>query len=381
VVTLFGCLRWFHRGPHWGGTRNGTVVHWPNGLRARGETRHQFSHVIDVAPTVLEVAGLPEPLSVNGVQQSPMEGTSMRYTFEAPDAPDRHDVQYFEVMGNRGIYWKGWSAITKHRTPWELIGAQPPAFSDDIWELYDGSKDWTQAHNLAAQMPDKLHELQQLFLLEANRYGVFPLDDRAAERFVPEIAGRPTLVQGNSQILFGGMGRLSENSLLNIKNKSFAVTAQVDVPESGAQGVIMCQGGSIAGWSLYAKGGKAKFAYNFLGLAMFYTEADSPIPAGNHQVRMEFAYDGGGLAKGGDVTLFYDGNKVGQGRVEHTVPIVFSADESADVGRDTGTPVTPDYDTHVFNGSIDWVKIDIGSDDHSHYIDPGELMHMVISRQ
>jgi arylsulfatase A-like enzyme len=244
---------------HWGGTRNGTIVHWPNGIEAKGGTRDQFSHVIDVAPTVLEAAGIPAPTMVNGVLQSPYEGTSMLYSFNDAEAPERHETQYFEMFCNRGIYHKGWSAVTKHRTPWEMASAVMPAFDDDVWELYDGNTDWTQSKDLSKENPDKLHELQRLWLIEAVKYNVLPLDDRQAERFIPEVAGRPTLIKGNSQLLFAGMGRLSENSVVDIKNKSWAVTAEVEVPPEGVEGVIIVQGGRFGGWSLYAKNGRATF--------------------------------------------------------------------------------------------------------------------------
>jgi len=367
---------------HWGGTRNGTIVHWPKGIKAKGEVRSQFCHVIDVAPTVLEVAGLPQPTIVNGVQQAAMEGISMAYSFDDAKATELHDLQYFEMVCNRGIYHKGWSAVTRHSTPWAMT-AKLPTFDDDVWELYDGSKDWTQAHDLAKEMPEKLHELQRLWLIEATKYNVLPLDDRRIERFNADLAGRPQLVKGNSQLLFGGMGRLSENSVLVMKNKSFSITAEVEVPSKGAEGVIIHQGGAFGGMSLYAKGGKAKFAYNFLGLQTFATEASQPIPAGKHQVRMEFAYDGGGLAKGGNVSLYYDGKRVGEGRVERTVPMAFSADETTDVGRDTATPVSSDYTrkTSVFNGKVHWVQIDLGKDAHDHFITPDERLKVAMARQ
>src|SRR4029079_17153031 len=222
---------------HWGGTRNGTIVHWPTGIGDRGGLRQQFTHVIDVAPTILEAAGLPEPTTVNGVQQSPMEGTSMLYAFADADAAERHDLQYFEMFGNRGVYHRGWSAVTKHRTPWNLM-EKTVALDDDVWELYDGSVDYSQARDLAAEQPERLHELQRLWLIEAVKYNVLPIDDRTGERLNPDLAGRPTLVHGNSQLLFGGMGRLSENSVVSIKNKSFSVTAEVTVPAGGANGVI-----------------------------------------------------------------------------------------------------------------------------------------------
>ena len=368
---------------HWGGTRNGTIVHWPNGIEEKGGLRSQFSHVIDVAPTILEAAGLPEPTMVNGVQQSPMEGTSMLYAFNDGAAPDRHELQYFEMFANRGIYHKGWSAVTKHKTPWVMVGGTLPAFDDDVWELYDGSKDYSQAHNLAPEQPERLFELQRLWLIEAVKYTVVPLDDRSAERLEPTIAGRPTLIRGNSQLFFPGMGRLSENSVVSIKNKSFSVTADVDVPDGGADGVIMAQGGRFGGWTLYAKDGHAKFAYNTLGIHEFATAADSPIPAGSHQVRVEFTDDGGGLAKGGDVTLYYDGEPVGSGRVEVTQPMIFSADETTDIGYESGTTVTPDYSAKDsrFTGKIKWVQVDLGSDDHDHFIAPEERLRIAMARQ
>lgn len=367
---------------HWGGTRNGTIVHWPKGIREKGAIRSQFCHVIDIAPTVLEVAGLPEPTFVNGVMQSPMEGMSMLYSFNDAKVPERHDLQYFEMFGNRGIYYKGWSAVTKHRTPWLLIEKAPP-FNNDLWELYDGSKDWTQAHDLSKEMPEMLQKLQRLWLIEATKYNVLPMDDRTGERLNPDLAGRPTLIRGNSQLFFGHMGRLSENSVVSIKNKSFSVTAEVEMSAKSAEGVIIAQGGRFGGWSLYAKGGKAKFVYNVLGIHEFPIEATEPIPAGKHQVRMEFAYDGGGLGKGGNVTLYYDGKEVGKGRVIATQAMVFSADETTDIGYESGTPVSPDYTTHdsKFNGKINWVQIDLGKDSHDHLISPEERLRVAMARQ
>jgi arylsulfatase A-like enzyme len=367
---------------HWGGTRNGTIVHWPHGIEESGGLRSQFTHVIDLAPTILEAAGLPEPAVVNSVLQSPMEGTSMLYSFNDAAAPERHDLQYFEMFANRGIYHRGWSAVTKHRTPWVMVGGTLPAFDDDLWELYDGS-DFSQARNLATEHPEMLAKLQRLWLIEATKYNVLPLDDRGAERLEPTLAGRPTLIQGSSQLFYPGMGRLSENSVVSIKNKSFSVTADVEVPAGEANGVIIAQGGRFGGWALYAKGGKAKFVYNVLGIQQFPVEAESPLPTGAHQVRMEFAYDGGGLAKGGDVTLYYDGDPVGKGRVGATQAMMFSADETTDIGYESGTTVTPDYTarTSRFTGKINWVQLDLGNDDHDHYIDPEERLRIVMARQ
>ncbi len=368
---------------HWGGTRNGTIVHWPKGIQEKGGNRFQFSHVIDVAPTVLEAAGIPEPVQVHGVTQSPMEGTSMLYAFNATNEPERHDLQYFEMFCNRGIYYKGWSACTKHRTPWVLgVGLKLPAFDDDVWELYDGSKDYSQAHDLSKENPEMLHKLQRLFLMEATKYNVLPLDDRSVERFLPELAGRPTVAKGKKQIFFPGMKRISEATVLNTKNKSFQVTAQIVVPD-GAKGTIAAQGGGSGGWALLMEKGAARFVYNLFGVNVFLTDATKPVPAGEHQVRAEFAYAGGGLAKGGTVTLYYDGEKVGEGKVAVTVPVIFSATEGLDIGRELGTPVMPKakVEETVFTGEIKLVELSIGDDDHSHMIDPEDYMHMIMSKQ
>lgn len=368
---------------HFGGTRNGTIVHWPRGIKAKGEIRSQFFHVIDVAPTVLEVAGLPEPVLVNGVAQKPLEGVSMAYTFNNAKAEERHETQYFEMVGNRGIYHKGWTAVTKHRTPWEPGQTKLVPFDEDNWELYDTNKDWSQSKDLAKEQPKKLAELQRLWLIEAVRYNVLPLDDRMVERANPDIAGRPQLVRGNRQLLFGGMGRLTENTIVTYKNKSHSITAEVRVPDSGAEGVIIAVGGSIGGWSLYAKEGKAKYCYNFYGLERYYIESRTQLPAGTHQLRMEFAYDGGGLGKGGAVTLYVDGQPVGTGRVDQTEPLVFSADETCDIGNETGSPVTTDYKTRKFSGEVNWVEIDIGkaAEDVDHFIKPEERLAIAMAIQ
>jgi arylsulfatase A-like enzyme len=371
---------------HWGGTRNGTIVHWPKGIQARGELRQQFCHVIDIAPTVLEAAGIPEPTTVHGITQSPMEGTSMIYSFKDAGAAERHDLQYFEMFSNRGIYFQGWSAVTKHRTRWQLGAIQLPALDDDVWELYDGSKDYSQAKDLARDMPDRLHYLQRLWLIEATKYNVIPLDDRSAERFNADLAGRPQLIHGDTEVFFPGMTRLSESSVLSVKNKSFSVTAEVVVPAANGRvnGTILAQGGAIGGWSFYTRDGRAKFAYNVLGIQTFTAEAGEQVPEGKHQLRAEFAYDGGGMAKGGNVSLFYDGNRVGEGRVQMTQPLIFSADETADVGIETGTPVVPaDYDVGAsrFTGEISWVELKIGEDDQTHLIDPETYVHALLGRQ
>ena len=365
---------------HWGGTRNGTIVHWPNGIKAKGEIRSQFHHVIDVAKTILDVAGLPEPTIVNSIAQAPLEGYSMAPTFNDAQAPEIHSSQYFEMFGNRGLYHQGWTACTKHRTPWKAD--QPGPFDDDVWELY-GPDDWTQANNIATKDPKKLAQMQRLWLIEATKYNVVPMDDRGFERINPDIAGRPQLVVGTTQLLFPGM-RVSEGSTISVKNKSYAVTANISLPAgTSAEGVIVTQGGYAGGWSLYAKEGKLKYCFNFFGIDHYITVASEPIPSGDHQVRMEFKYDGGGLAKGGDVTLYYDGKAVGKGRVDRTQPMGYSADEACDVGSDTGSPASPDYGPtgNAFTGRIDWVQIDTGSDDHNHLITPEERFKLAMGRQ
>ncbi len=367
---------------HWGGTRNGMIVHWPERTGGGTGLRSQFHHVIDIAPTVLEAAGIPQPTHVDGVEQRPIEGVSMLDTVGDAGAPENHHTQYFEIAGNRGIYHDGWTAVTRHTIPW-LWNAQPPALDDDVWELYSPD-DWTQARDLAAERPDKLAALQALFLEEARRYNVLPIDDRRLERFLPEIAGRPVLIRGRSQLLFSGMGRLTENALLNVKNTTHAVTAELVIPEGGANGVIVAQGGAFGGWSLYLVDGAPRYCYNLFGLRRTKVAGSAAIPPGRHQVRMEFAYDGGGLAKGGDVRLFVDGAQVGDGRLDATQPMVFSMDETADVGRDTGSQVSDDYaaESSEFTGTIEWVQIDIGdaAEDLDHLISPEERLRVAMAR-
>jgi arylsulfatase A-like enzyme len=367
---------------HWGGTRNGTVVHWPAGIKARGEVRSQFHHVIDVAATVLDVTGLPEPFSVHGVQQMPLHGVSMAYSFDDAAAAERRETQYFEMFCNRGIYHKGWTAVTRHSTPW--AATEMPALDDDVWELY-GPDDWTQSHDLARDQPETLRALQRLFLIEAVKYDVLPLDDRRFERFNPDLAGRPQLAKGSSQLLFGGMQRLTENSVLALKNKSYAVTAQISIPQTGAQGVIIAQGGAFGGWALYAHEGRPAYCYNLFGLQQFKVYGPEPLPPGSHQLRMEFAYDGGGLAKGGTAALYVDGDKVGEGRVDATVPMLFSADETTDLGADSATPVSDDYGPRDsgFTGTIDWVQLDIdqAAEDLDHLVTDEERLRVAMARQ
>jgi len=309
----------------------------------------------------------------------------MAYSFDDAKAAERHETQYFEMVCNRGIYHKGWTAVTRHgNPPWVVVGSQPP-LSDDIWELYDTTKDWSQAHDLAKQMQDKVVELKRLFDIEATKYNVFPLDDRKADRTNPDLSGRPQVVRGNTQLLFGGMRRLGENTAINTKSKSHSVTAEVEIPSSPAKGVIAAQGGHMGGWSLYVHEGKLKYHYNFLGLLRFETGAGAALPSGKHQVRMEFTYDGGGLGKGAGIALYVDGAKVGEGRVARTHAFLFSMDETMDVGCDVGEPVSPDYGPrdNAFSGKVNWVQIDIdaAARDVDHMIGAEERFKLMMARQ
>jgi len=346
---------------NFGGTRNGMVVHWPKGIRSKGELRSQFHHVIDVAPTILEAAGLPEPKEVNGTAQIPMEGVSMAYTFDDASAKDRHLTQYFEMFGNRAIYHDGWLAGTIHKAPWEREPRRP--LTEDVWELYDVRADFSLANNLAASNPAKLAEMQALFMTEGAKYHVLPIDDRVFERLNASLVGRPDLMAGRTSLtLAEGMTGMTENVFLNIKNKSKTITAEVEVPPRGANGAILVQGGRFGGWALYVKNGVPAYEYNFLGLQRFTIRSARPLAPGKATIRFEFAYDGGGLAKGGTGTLYVNDQKVGEGRIEHTQPMMFSADETADVGIDLGTPVVEAIGSEArsrFTGRIPKVTIEV----------------------
>lgn len=369
---------------HWGGTRNATIVHWPNGIETAGEIRDQFCHVIDVAPTILEAAGLAAPDFVNGIQQKPLEGSTMSSTFDDATAPDVRSTQYFEMFGNRGIYHQGWTAVTKHRLPWNVGSQVLPAFDDDVWELY-APGDWSQSNDLSAADPDRLRDLQRLWLIEAVKYDVLPLDDRALERTNPDIAGRPQLIKGDRQKLFGGMGRLNEGTMIALKNKSHSVTAEVVIPEGGANGVVIVQGGITGGWGLYLHEGRLAYCYNFLGIDHYFVRGDGVVEGGTRQLRMEFDYDGGGPGKGGTVKLCVDGAEVGSGRVDRTEPYIFSADETCDVGLDDASSVSPDYtpQTSRFTGTVNWVElaIDDSATDDDHYLDAAERYRVAMAIQ
>jgi arylsulfatase A-like enzyme len=346
---------------NYGGTRNGMVVYWPKGVKAKAELRTQWHHVIDIAPTILEAAGLPEPKVVDGIPQTPIEGVSMLNTFNDAKAKDNHLTQYFEIFGNRAIYHDGWLAGTVHKAPWER---EPRAtLENDKWELYDTRSDFSLANDLAAKNPDKLKEMQELFMKEAVKYSVLPIDDRVFERINAALVGRPDLMAGRTSLtVYEGMTGMSENVFINTKNRSHTITAEVDIPKGGANGVILAQAGRFGGWSLYLKDGKPTYTYNFLGLQRFTVSAATPVPDGKATIRFEFAYDGGGLAKGGLGTIFVNGKKAAEGRIGHTQPMIFSADEGTDVGEDGETPVVEDYGIPApfkFTGKIAKVTVDI----------------------
>ena len=343
----------------YGGTRNGMVVYWPKGIKSKGEVRPQWHHLIDIAPTVLEAAGLPEPKEVNGVAQTPIEGVSMLYSMDDVKAKDRHQTQYFEIFGNRAIYNDGWLAGTVHKAPWE---AKPRATLEaDVWELYDTRSDFSLSNDLAKSNPAKLKEMQGVFMAEAVKYPVLPIDDRVFERMIPALVGRPDLMAGRTSLtVYEGMAGMSENVFLNIKNLSHSVSAEVEVPKGGGNGVIIAQAGRFGGWSLYLKGGKPTYTYNFLGLQRFTIAASKPLPVGKSTLRYEFAYDGGGMGKGGKGILFVNNQKVAEGRIERTQPFFFSADEGVDVGEDGETPVVENYGIpapYKFTGKIGKVTV------------------------
>jgi len=340
----------------YGGTRNGMIVHWPKGITAKNEVRSQWHHVIDVAPTILEAAGLPEPKSVNGTVQTPFEGVSMLYSFNDAKAPTRHTTQYFEIFGNRAIYNDGWLARTIHRAAWEF--KPRGTLEADVWELFDTRADFSLANDLAKDNPAKLKEMQALFLTEAVKYHVLPLDDRTLERLNAANVGRPELMGGRTSLnVFDGMVGMSENAFINVKNRSHTVTAEV---ENGTNGAIVAQAGRFGGWSLYVKDGKPMYTYNFLGLKEYTVAANEALPAGKATIRFEFVYDGNGTGKGGVGTLFVNGKKVASGRIEQTQCCMFSADEGTDVGTDEGTAVSSGYAVPFkFNGKIKKVTIEL----------------------
>lgn len=342
---------------HFGGTRNGMVISWPKGIAAKGELRTQFHHCIDVVPTILEACQVTMPSSVNGVTQKPIEGVSMSYAFAEAEAKDRRTKQYFELLANRAIYSDGWVACTTPvGAPWDSAGAKVDEITGYKWELYDTSKDFSQAHNLAAEMPDKLKDLQLLFYTEAARYNVLPIDNSKTERLDPAI--RPSLTRGRKSFSYTeGMVRIPEGASPDIKNKSWSLKADVEVKEN-ASGIIVTQGGLFGGWGLYLNQGKPVFHYNFVDVAHFDVASTDSLAPGKHSIEMQFAYDGGGIGRGGVATVSVDGSPVAKGRVERTIPIRITLDETLDIGEDCGTPVNLTYDVPFrFEGDIENVTI------------------------
>jgi len=344
-----------------GGTRNAMVMHWPAGIKAKGEIRSQFHHVNDVASTILEATGLPEPTMINGVKQIPMDGVSMLYAAKDKDAEDRHKVQYFEMFGNRAIYSDGWLARVVHMVPW--VGKPIKPFLDEKWELYNVDEDFSLTNNLADENPEKVTEMIALFEKEAIANNVYPLDDRLYERFNAAIAGRPDLMGDRKSLtLADGMEGILENTFLNVKNSSNTIVANVSL-KGNDSGIILTQGGKFGGWALYMKDGKPAYTYNYFGLERYTISSPTAISSEKAEIKMEYTYDGGGLGKGGVVKIFVDGNMVAEGRVEKSVPAVFSADETADVGRDDATQVADlvfkDVDDSDFTGFVDKVTISI----------------------
>ncbi|MCA9143701.1 MAG: arylsulfatase [Planctomycetaceae bacterium] len=344
---------------NYGGTRQGTVIHWPDRIKSQNGLRQQWHHVIDIAPTILEAVGLPQPRIVNGVGQRPMEGVSMMYTFDEPQAADRHLVQYFEIFGNRGLYYDGWFAGTIHKAPWE--GAPRHVFTEDVWELYHVAEDFSMSTDLSAKNPDKLKELQAMFLAEAVKYKVLPLDDRFLERVNSLLAGRPDIMAGRKTLtVYEGLGFLPENDFINTKNASFDIVADVESNGEMTNGVIVSQAGRFGGWSFYVKDGKPVYVYNFLGLDSYAVRSDTVLPTGKATIKLDFAYDGQPkLGAGGVATIYINDKQVGSGRIEKTQAGVFSADETANVGIDRETSVSKEYteETSRFTGKIDKVVI------------------------
>jgi arylsulfatase A-like enzyme len=346
----------------YGGTRNGMVMHWPNGISSKGEIRSQWHHVNDVSPTILEAAKLPEPKMINGVEQRPMDGVSMLYAVDNAGAPDRHTTQYFEMFGNRAIYHDGWLARVVHRVPWEVLPMN--TLQEDKWELYNTEEDFSLTNDLAASNPEKLKELQALFEEEAIKNNVYPLDDRAYERFNPEIAGRPDLMGGRKSLtLKEGMDGITENAFLNIKNSSKTITANLEL-EGNDRGIILAQGGKFGGWALYMDEGKPAYTYNWFGSNTYTVSSDKALPKGSAEVKLHFVYDGGKeVGKGGVATIYVDGEKVAEGRIEKTIPGIFSADETADVAKDDATQVADSVFKNVkdseFTGTVEKVEISI----------------------
>jgi arylsulfatase len=320
--------------------------------------------VIDIAPTILEATGVREPTMINGVQQKPMEGISLMYSFDDAKAPTRHRTQYFELVGNRGVYEDGWIACTTPlRLPW-MTSATDANPDDFKWELYHVAEDFSEAKNLAAENPEKLKELREVFDREAKKYNVYPFDSSFAQRFAANL--RPSITRGRSTFTyFPGTIRIPEGSAPETKNRDFTIMADVEIPESGAEGVLATIGGRFGGWGLLVMDGKAEFDYAFGNQKKDKTRIVSKekLAPGKHTIKLEFKYNGPGLGKGGVGTLLVDGLEVAQGKIDRTTPFRFSLDETFDIGQDTGTPVIEEYEAKMpfkFTGVLKKVVIELG---------------------
>ncbi len=321
-----------------------------------GGIRRQFHHHIDITPTILESAGVPAPMRVNGVDQEPMEGVSMLYTFDDAEARDRHTTQYFELTGTRAIYHDGWWAGTRHGQDGLTASAGTVPFDQDVWELYDMTTDFGHATDLAAEHPQKLADLQALFDREARKYNVYPLADNILALLSAE---RPGLFSGNKASYRPGTVRIPEDATINTKNRSFTLTAEVET-NGNAAGILVTVGGETGGYALVVQNAKPTFHYNWLGRKRYTITSAQPLPKGQCTIRFDFAYDGGGAGKGGTGTLSVNGKQVGEGRIDKTVPVVFSTDDTFDVGEDWGTPVAPTYQPPFkFTGTLTQVTIEV----------------------
>jgi arylsulfatase A-like enzyme len=355
-------LQWMKQvASHYGGTRNAMVISWPAHIKDEGGIRSQWHHTIDIVPTILDVTDLGQPSIVNGVAQKPIEGVSIAYTFDHPNAPSSRHTQYFELMGNRAIYHDGWVACTTPaRAPWDSAPSKVDVISGYKWELYHVADDFSEAVNLADKYPDKLHELQLLFYAEAAKYNVLPLDDSTLARL--DVSIRPSLTRGRTDFTYyGTITRIPEGAAPDVKNKSFSITADVVLPKGNEQGVVVTQGGLSAGWALMFEDGRPVFHYNLANVSHFNIADRDPLSPGRHTVVFNFKYDGGGIGKGGTGIVSVDGRQVAEGRIERTMPVRFSFDETFDVGEDTGTPVSLDYDVPFkFTGEIEKVVVHLG---------------------
>jgi arylsulfatase A-like enzyme len=357
---------------HFGGTRQGTAISWPGHIKDVGGIRSQFHHVIDILPTILEATGIKAPEMVDGIKQRPIEGVSMVYTFNQPSAPSTRTTQYFEMAGNRGIYHDGWMAnTTPFAPPWDLAtGKLPDVVNGYKWELYHITEDFSQYNDLAGKMPDKLKEMQSLFLTEAAKYNVLPLDNTA---FVRLQTPRPSAVAGKTLFTYTSeVSGIPVGSAPDILDKDYTITADVTIPKGGAEGMIVTMGGRFGGYGFYLQKGKPVFVYNFLDMERFRWEGGiggrigediggRALEPGKHTLVFDFKYDGPGPAKGGVGVLTVDGKEIARKTVEHTIPLLMTIDETLDIGSDTRTGVDNSYQLPFrFTGTINKVSFKLG---------------------